>query len=133
VQQVRGHDDRRAPVRALDDRRLHAADAERIEPGQRLVEEERAGLVEEAARDRELLLHAARELAGQHVLLVRELEFLEQRLAALDRALDLVEARGERQVLGHGQVVEQVGFVGQPREATLRLDRVGAEIVARRS
>jgi hypothetical protein len=65
VEQVRAHDDRGAAAGALDDRRLHAADAERIEAGERLVEEQRARLVQEAAGDRELLLHAARELAGQ--------------------------------------------------------------------
>jgi hypothetical protein len=71
-----------------------------------------------------------RELARQHVGLVGELEFLEQRLAALGRTLDVEEPGGQRKVLAHGQVLEQVRLVGEPGEDALGLDGVGAQVVA---
>ena len=58
-----------------------------IEAKRRLVEEEDLRRVEEAARDFEASLHAARERLHERVLAVPQLEQLEQQLDALDRTL----------------------------------------------
>ncbi len=63
VQQVRRQENRGAGARARDDRLAHAADADRIEPGQRLVEQQRRRVAHQAAGDHDLLPHAARQLA----------------------------------------------------------------------
>ena len=65
VQKVRAEDDGRAGLRAADDRFLHPADAQRVEAGERLVEDQHIGLVDEAAGDHQFLFHAARELGRQ--------------------------------------------------------------------
>src|SRR5689334_23469973 len=44
MQQMRREQDRRAGAAARDDRLTHFADADRIEPRQRLVEEQRRGI-----------------------------------------------------------------------------------------
>ena len=51
-----------------DDRLLHAMDAERVEAGQRLVEHQRLRIVDERARERDLLLHPARQLRRERRL-----------------------------------------------------------------
>ena len=84
VQQVRRHDDGAAAAAARHDRLAHPPDAEWVEPGQRLVEEQRRRIVQQPARDGDLLLHAARQLARQRVSLRRQLQLLEQRRRAVD-------------------------------------------------
>ncbi len=55
-----------APARARrGDRVAHAADADRIETGQRLVEQQHRRIAHQAAGDHHLLAHAARQFAGQ--------------------------------------------------------------------
>ncbi len=54
-EQVRADDDGRAGRGSLDDRILESADATRIEAGERLVEQDRAGFMQVGASDRDFL------------------------------------------------------------------------------
>ena len=64
--------------RPAHDRLFHLPDPARVDSGQRLVEDEDLGVVEEAAGDDELLLHAPGELRGKRALLARKLQLVEE-------------------------------------------------------
>jgi hypothetical protein len=130
VQQVRREHHGGAGGGVRGDGGLHAAHAERVEPGERLVEEEDARVVEERAGDGQLLPHPARELAGEGAALLRELQLREQRRDARGRVAHPVEAGHELQVLLDGQVVEEVRLVGDEGELALGRDGVGGEVHA---
>ena len=124
------YDDGRAFRGARHDHLLDVADPERVEPRQRLVEDQRRRVVQEPARQSELLPHAARQLAGHRPFLSPQFHDVEQ-LARLSLDIgDTVQPRDETQVLDDGQVLEQLWLVGDERQATLRLDRVRDDIVA---
>ncbi len=128
-EQVRGEDDGGARLGAGLERALHLADAERVEAGEGLVEEHQARVVEEAAGDGELLLHAAGELAGEDAGLAVELQLGEQRAGARLPVHDAVEARHQVEVLAHGEVVEEAGLVREERELALGGHGRGGEVV----
>src|SRR6187402_1714783 len=111
MQQVRAQDDGGAGLRALQDRVFHAANAERVEARQRLVEHQHLRRMQQAARDRELLLHAARQLGGQTLEAIGDLELLEQRQRDRFVIGDRIEARDEVQVLPDREVVEETRLV----------------------
>ena len=129
VQQVRTDDDGRAVARFLHDEILRAADRERVEARERLVEKHHARLVQEAACKRDLLLHAAREFGGQHVRLVGHFEGVEQLAAALRDVAQLVKPPGEFEVLADGEVVEEPRLVGEKCEELFCFERIIAQIV----
>ena len=120
MEQVRAEDDGGARLGAPDDRGLHAPDADRVEPGERLVEQQRPGLVQQPAGDGELLLHSARELARQRRRACSPAPA--PRAAPGIRASDvghLIEPADEAQVLLDGEVLEQVRLVRDEREQRL--------------
>ena len=80
MQKMRAEDDRCAVVRSTGDRLFHAPDAEGIEAGQRLVEDQNVGRVYESAGDHQFLFHPAGELGRQRFAFVAQLEFIEQRV-----------------------------------------------------
>ena len=126
-----GAEDHRRPLfRAADDRLLHAADAERVEAGERLVEDHDVGRVEEAAGDHQFLLHAARELARERLPLPVQLQLLEERREASAVVGDAVDTGGELEVLLDRQVVEEARLVGEEGEIPLRFDAVLDDVVA---
>lgn len=129
VEQMGAEDDRRSVARALEDGVFHPADAEGIEAGERLVEEHDLRGVEQAARDRELLFHAAGELAGKLVGFVGDLELLKKRLRERFVVADAVDAGDEIEVLTDGEIIEEPGFVGEERERALGGQRGGGEVV----
>ena len=61
---------------------LHLPGRARVEPGQRLVEDDEAGVVHERARQRDLLLHAAREAFAALVRMRPEAEPVDQLLGS---------------------------------------------------
>ncbi len=86
----------------------------------RLVEEEQARPRHQRARDRELLLFAARERACRRVQPLREHgEELEELLPLSPRLPLLPRERGgaDREVLGHGQRREQAAPLGREAQA----------------
>ena len=86
--------------------------------------------MDEAARDHEFLLHAARELRRQRFPLIGELEFIEQCVEAGAVVSGLIQARNELQVLLDREIVEQPRLIGHEREAALRGDRIEPQIDA---
>ena len=82
-------------------------------------------IVQQAACDRELLPHAARQLAGQRAPLLRR-----ARARRADGGIrvfdvgDAVQARDEPQMLFDRQILEQVRLVGNERERCFGGDRV---------
>ncbi len=106
-----------------DEPQLAARD--RVDAERRLVEEQDPRLVHEAARERELLLHAAGELAREAVL---ELAQAAERVEALETGGPLapghpVQVGVEVQVLPHGQVLVEAEPLGHVGDA--RLDALG--------
>ncbi len=109
---------------------LHPADGEGIQAGERFVEEDHPGRMQEAAGDLDLLLHAAGEVAGELVGLRREFEFFQQPGVARRGVRHLVEARGEVEVLTDREVFEEPGFVREEGEFALGPDGIGGEVVS---
>ncbi len=80
---------------------------DRVDSGRWLVEQEQVGLVHECGRERELLLHAARQVLGVAALERRESRELERGLGA-PGPLGLghtPQPREEVEVLAHGEVL----------------------------
>ena len=119
------------PLRSapLDNRFFHVTNAEGVEAGQRLVEEQDARSVQQAARNGDLLLHAAGQLAGQRVFLAGELELLEKSAGLTVEVGHPVDPRCQAQMLQDGEVVEQVRFVRHERDPPLRLDGIANDVV----
>ena len=130
MEQMGTEDDGRAVAGALQNGVLHAADSERVEAGEWLVEEHDARAVQEAAGDGEFLLHAAGEFAGELVGFVGDFEFLEQRFGEGLVVGDAVDPRDEIQVLADREVVEEARFVGEEGEGALDLYRERSAIGA---
>jgi hypothetical protein len=78
----------------------------RVDAVGRLVEQEHLGLVEQRARERELLVHAAREGLGAPVLELGEARDGEEPLAAFSKRVprETEHLPKEREVLGDGQI-----------------------------
>ena len=114
---------------ARHDRLAHAVNADRVEPRERLVEEERRRVADQAAGDDDLLPHAARQFAGQRPLFPCQLQFVDQRPRAAIEVLDAVEPRDEPQMLLDGEVLEEVRLVRHERQSSLRRDRVGDDVM----
>src|SRR5690348_14673110 len=62
LHEMRAEDDRPSLLTEIDDRVLERLRVHRIEPAERLVENDQLRLVEQGADELDLLLHAAREL-----------------------------------------------------------------------
>ena len=83
VEVGRGHDDRDALRQELGEQAPEFAARHRVDAGGRLVEQDDLRLVDQRARQRELLLHAARQAVGEPRAERRQLHHLEQPVAAL--------------------------------------------------
>src|SRR5207248_165853 len=87
-----------------------------VKAGQWLVENEQLRLVQQAARERRLLLHAAREAFATLITMCPQVELFEQLLGAPLGALGVhaPEAGDEGQVLDRGELVVKERLVGNP-------------------
>src|SRR5262249_57811873 len=85
-------------------------------------------LPHEAARDNDLLPHAARELAGERSLPAFELQLIEERRGPAFEVLDGVKPRDEPQVFLHREVLEEMRLVRHERQPALRLDRLFPQV-----
>src|SRR5262249_62324410 len=108
MEEMRRYQDRGARPASRDDGFTHPADAQRIESGQRLVEQQHRCLADEPARDDDLLPHSAREFSRKRTLLAFELELLEQQGGALIEILDTIQPRDKSQVFFDREVLEPV-------------------------
>ena len=85
--EVRGaHQDGDAALEEVREQLPELAPAHRIDAGGGLVEQDQIGLVDQRARQRQLLLHAAGELVGEAAAERRQLGHVEQVVAALLRS-----------------------------------------------
>ena len=130
VQQMRAQDHCRAGACARGDRGFHATHPGGIEPGEGLIEQERGWRVEEAARDRELLPHAAGERGRKCAALLEQLHLDEQRLDSRGRIGNAVEASDEPEMLFDGEMLEQLWLVGNEGEERLCLLGRSRHVVA---
>ena len=110
---VRDQHARRAAARA--DQRLDRAGGARVEVGERLVEQQQLGLVQDRAADRHALGHAARQRAHRLVAAPRHPDRVEQRLDP--RRRHAVQPRVEAQVLPRGEVAVEQRVVRQQPDA----------------
>ena len=79
----------------------------RIDTGRRFVEQQQFRLVQQAGRESEALLPAARQRAGQLCLARRQSQAIERIGDALATVVEAVDARGEVEVFGDRQVFIQ--------------------------
>jgi hypothetical protein len=93
-----------------EDARLHR----RVDARERLVEQDRAGLEHQRLGDAHQLLLAEREVAGQRLALVVELDQLEQLGRPLGRLVG--HLRGDQQVLADGHPPEHAGLLEGPHQ-----------------
>src|SRR5450432_899729 len=115
------HDD--APRVALGrELGLEPRRARGIERRRRLVEQQELGLVQEGAREREALGHAARERARRRVGGdVAEADALEHLAGALGGTRQAVQLGEEPQVLARRQIAVEPGIVADVADARARL------------
>ncbi len=129
MQQVRAEHDGSTLRSEASDRVLHPADGERIQAGERFVEEHHPRRMQEAAGDLDLLLHPARKVARQLIRLAGQLQFLQQLRIPGGGILDLIKTGGEIEVLPDGEIVEQPGFIREEGQLLLGGHRFGHEVV----
>ena len=101
-----------------------------IQSGQRFVEINHLGRMQQTAGDGQLLLHAARKFAGQGILFVGEFQFFQQGRAGFFVVGHLINAGDEIQVLPDGEIIEQARFVGEKRELFFGGNRVTNDVMA---
>jgi hypothetical protein len=105
-------------------------DAERIDRGRRLVEDQDVRILDQGVGDAEALKHAARVRLGEVIAAGGEPDLVED---LVDRRLclgarDPVERRGVAQVLAAGQVAVEADGVRQVADAPLDLERPAGRI-----
>src|SRR5439155_22075774 len=129
VQVRRRQDDGDALARELGERVPELATRDRIDTSRRLVQEKNAGLGDQRAGERQLLLHAAAEPAGEPV---REALHSKHREIAVAALLDVArdhssELADVAQVLGYAQVWVEAERLGEIAHAHPRGSRRLAE------
>ena len=131
VEAVRGEEDRHAVCGELGEPAAERDDALRIDPDQRLVEDEDARAVHERRREGEALLHAVRVRLGELRGALGEAEPCEQLGApALElAAAEAVEPADEAQELAPGELVVEEGMVRQVAGDRLGGLRLAADVV----
>src|SRR5690348_6457428 len=95
IEEMRAENHCRSGIRSRDDGRTHPTHSRWIETGEWLVENECRGIVQETARDRELLAHATRQFTRERALLLGELHLGQNRSAATLDVGHTVETRDE--------------------------------------
>ena len=94
---------------------------------ERLVEKQHLGPVNHGGGERQLLLHAVREVGHQLARLVGELHEIEQLVGALigGLAVETVHPADEAQILGRGEAAEQSHALRHHADLTLQVERTG--------
>jgi hypothetical protein len=132
LERVRAHEDGAATLGELLEEILQQSRALRVEADHRLVHHDHLGLMNQCARDDELLPHAMAVRLGELVLPGREVEEPEQFVHPPldDRALLAVERRDEAQELRAGELVVDKRAIGNESHPRLCLARLPLKIVA---
>src|SRR5262249_48913344 len=107
IEDVRGENDGAAGPRSVVQQVLDLARDRGVEAGQRLVEDQQLGIVQERAGERRLLFHAARKALAALVAVRPQVEALEQLLARSRDALGVhaPEAADESEVFDRRELV----------------------------
>ena len=84
--------------------------------------------MQQAAGNGQFLFHAARQLAGEQIFLVRHFQFFEQASADLLIIGNLINPRGKRQMLLHRKVIEQPRFIGEKGKLPFGGNRIGGQV-----
>ena len=107
----------------------------RADAGQRLVEHEKLGVVNQRAGERRLLLHAAGKALATLAAMRPQAELGEQKLAffARNSGFDAPQARDEFQVFERIELVIEHRLVGQPGDDALGFDWILARVDAENS
>src|SRR5512135_3247516 len=103
LEDVRAEDDRLASGAKLEEEIPHQGDVDRVESGERLVEDQDLGVVHDACDELDLLLHALGELVDLLVEPGAELHLVEPALDPAPRLVpaDLLDRREEVEVVDH--------------------------------
>ena len=131
VEVGRGHEDRDALRQELGQQAPELAARHRVDARGRLVEQDDLRLVHQRARERQLLLHAARQALGQPRPERRQLHHVEQpvpALAVVRHAVDLGEEGDvlvDREVAVEAELLREVAHLR--RDRVVLPDRVVAE------
>ncbi len=99
-------------------------------PGGRFVEQQQLRARQRAGAERQPLLPAARQFAGDLLLAAGEAEPLDRRARGGDRLVDAVDAGDEFQVLAHRKVLIQAEALGHVADLALDLVGFGEDVVA---
>src|SRR5258706_1061280 len=122
LEDVRRQDHAHARLRALDQQVLHLPRGGRIQSGERLVEDHHARLLDERARQRQLLAHAARETLDQLRAIGQAQPFEElRRAAARGRGIEAPESPHELEILHRKQLPVGKRVVGKEGQHALRI------------
>ena len=101
-----------------------------VDAGRRLVEQQQLRLVHDAGGERQPLLPAAGQRAGELVAPRRQAKLLERAVDMLGDRLQLVEPRHEFQVLGDRQILVERELLRHVADFALDLQALGPDIVA---
>ena len=132
---VSGQDHRRAAGDPFGDEVFDLPRGSGVETGQRLVEHEELGVVNQRAGERRLLLHAAGKALATLAAVGPKAELGEQELAffARNRRFDAPQARDEFQVFERIELVIEHRLVGQPGDDALGFDGIAPRVDAENS
>ena len=132
VQDVRRQDHRPAARDMRVEQVLRQTRGLGVESGQRLVEDQQAGVADQRTGQHELLSHAAREGLATLRRMRHEAERVEQpgRFGACVRGVHVPQRRDQLQVLDRRQLVVQHRFVGHVRDDPLGLLRRPGQVDA---
>src|SRR4030095_11633396 len=107
VEVRRGHQNRQSAREKLGEKLPELTARDGIDAGGRLVEHDQLRFVDERARQRELLFHAARQSVGQPAAKRRELRHVEQLVAPAPIVAETVDLGEERDVFVDAQIAIQ--------------------------
>jgi len=132
LQDMRGHDDGAAGANPRLQHVLDLAGGAGVKTGQRLVEDDEAGVVDERTGQRHLLAHAAREALATLVLVRPETKPVGKLAGGLagGHRIDAPKTGDELEIFERRQLVVDHRLVGNPRHLALGGDRVGERVDA---
>ncbi len=129
VHVMRGDEDGEAAGGELVNLAPEIAPRFRIDAGGRLVEQQQTGVRQRAGAEREALLPAAGQLAGDLFLAAFETKPRDHRLGRGGRPRDAIDAGDEFEILAHREIVVEAEALRHVADAGLDLGGIGADVV----
>ena len=122
VEHMARHEDTPTVVAEAMEERDEASTLDRVEAGERLVENQHLGVVHECRGHLDPLAHPLGELPDRLVADVGEIDLLERPPGHVVRPIDAVGPGGDRHELDGAQVVEQRVLLRHERDAAADVD-----------